>query len=109
CESEGPLPDASLQQRNLFEQEVAPLLRDDERAALFLVDAMRFEMGEELRELIGKQPGNTVRLSPSLAELPTVTEVGMNVIPPVARRGRLEVLIDKQRRVVGFDAGNFKV
>lgn len=110
CEHEGPLPDASLQQRHVFEQVVAPLLDPVERTALFLVDAMRYEMGQQLRELIGEQAATTVRLSPRLAELPTITEVGMNALVPTVSRGRLLVLLDgKRRRVEGFDAGGFQV
>jgi hypothetical protein len=110
CEEEGPLPDASLQQRHVFEQVVAPLLDGNERTALFLVDAMRYEMGQQLRELIGEQAGTTVRLSARLAELPTRTEIGMNVLVPTVQRGRLIPLFDgKRRRIEGFDAGGFKV
>jgi hypothetical protein len=109
CEEHGALPSASMQQRNVYEQVVAPLLGDDERVALFMVDALRFEMATHLQDLIGSPAGTNVRLSARLAELPTVTEVGMNVLAPVVQRGRLQVLLNKQRKVAGFDTGAFKV
>src|SRR5690606_890890 len=94
CEDQGPLPSPSTQQRNLFEQVVAPLLAEDERVALFVVDGMRFEMAMQLQDLIGSPTGTSVRLSARLAELPTVTEIGMNVLAPVVQRGRLHVVVD---------------
>jgi hypothetical protein len=110
CEDEGVLPGASLQQRNLFEQVVAPLLDDREHTALFLVDAMRYEMGQQLLAMIGQQAASSVRLSPRLAELPSVTEVGMNVLAAAGKAGRLHPLLDgKRRRMQGFDADGFQV
>ena len=74
-----------IQQRTLFDEVVKPLTQEPGTTAFFVVDALRFEMGEELfRELEGT-PATTALLRPRLAELPTVTEVGMNVLAPVAR------------------------
>lgn len=110
CEDESALPSASKQQRHVFEQVVAPLLRAGEKVAFFLIDALRFEMAVQLLELIGEPAGTTVRVMPWLAELPTVTSVGMNALAGVAQRGKLHPKFnDKQQRIDGFDAGGFSV
>ena len=110
CEQEGPLPNADLQQRNVFDKEVEPLLGERERTAFFLVDALRFEMAQQLVELIGAHAATSVRLSPRLAELPSITAVGMNALAPSVQRGRLTPLLDSARRnIEGFDAGGFVV
>ncbi len=103
CRAAGFLPDAGLQQRAVFEQVVQPLAAD-ERVALFLLDAFRFEMATELVEEL-KAPGTVVDLKPRLAELPTITSVGMNALAPVAQGGRLQVA----GTFGGFRTGEFTV
>lgn len=90
CQEHGFLPPAGLQQRNLFEQAVLPLLHGGEKVALFLIDAFRYEMAAELAEELAGG-GTAVDLKPRLAELPTITAVGMNALAPVAVAGRLTV------------------
>ena len=89
CKEHGFLPDPSLQQRQLFQDEVEPLIRDSQRCAVFLVDALRYEMAIELFRQLEDTPASNVQLKARLAELPTVTEVGMNVLAPVVFQGRL--------------------
>jgi hypothetical protein len=92
CRAHGALPDASLQQRNIFDRVVLPLVRDREKVAFFMIDAFRYEMAKDLEsELQGA--GVTVDLQARLAELPTVTEVGMNVLALAAPEGRLAPVI----------------
>lgn len=103
CRASGFLPDGSLQQRQIFDQVVQPLA-SDEKVAYFLLDAFRFEMATELLDDL-KAPGSVVELKPRLAELPTVTSVGMNVLAPVAQGGRLNVAPG----FTGFKTGEFTV
>jgi hypothetical protein len=103
CRANGFLPDASLQQRQVFDQVVQPLAAD-EKVAFFLLDAFRFEMATELLDDL-KAPGTVVELKPRLAELPTVTSVGMNVLAPVVQAGRLNVAAG----FGGFKTGEFTV
>jgi hypothetical protein len=103
CSRVGFLPDGALQQRNLFEQVVLPLAAD-ERVAYFLIDALRYEMATELVEDL-KAPGVVVDLKARLAELPSITAVGMNLLAPVTKGGRLEVAGDFD----GFRTGEFTV
>ena len=110
CEGLGALPTSQGQQRRIFEDVVRPLLDDNDKTVLFLVDALRFEMAQELLEQIGRPSRTNLRLSPRLAELPSVTEVGMNVLAPAAQAGKLRPVLDKkQRRFVGFQAAEFMV
>ena len=90
CKEHGFLPSSDLRQRNLFEQIVHPLTLTGEKVAVFLIDAFRYEMATELVEEL-KGTGTVVDLKPRLAELPTVTSVGMNVLAPVAQGDRLTV------------------
>ena len=97
CKEHGFLPSSDLQQRNLFEQVVHPLTLTGEKVAVFLIDAFRYEMATELVEEL-KGTGTVVDLKPRLAELPTVTSVGMNVLAPVAQGDRL----DRRRHLPGL-------
>ncbi|MBI2378662.1 MAG: BREX-6 system phosphatase PglZ [Deltaproteobacteria bacterium] len=104
CKEHGFLPPDSLQQRTLFEQVVVPLLATGEKVAFFMVDAFRYEMAVALVEDF-KTPGTVVDLKPRLAELPTVTTVGMNALAPVSQAGRLHVAGVFQ----GFKTGEYTV
>jgi hypothetical protein len=110
CQAEGFLPGAPLQQRTLFNDVVRPMTQEAGATAYFVVDALRFEMGEELYRQLADTPATTVALRPRLAELPTVTEVGMNVLAPVERNGRLQVsMASDTGGVQGFQTGEFRV
>ncbi len=107
CQSEGFLPSPALRQRTLFEEVVQPLTAQGP-TALFMVDALRFEMGQELFEAMAGARATEARLGHRLAELPSNTEVGMNVLAPVAQNGRLVPAV-RDGRFVGFSAGEFRV
>ena len=49
-------------------------------AAYIFVDAMRYEMGAELAERLGRT--NEVQLRPALAALPSITPIGMAALLP---------------------------
>ena len=116
CKEHGFLPTPGLQQRQLFAEEVEPLLRhaqnrESQRCAVFLVDALRYEMAIELFQQLQDTPASTVQLKARLAELPTVTEVGMNVLAPVVSQGRLSPSLSSNDggAIQGFRAGEFLV
>ncbi len=108
CERHGFLPSAERQQRTFYDQVVQPLVSSEAATALFLVDALRFEMAAELVDELAAN-GAQVRLEARLAELPTITPVGMNALAPVARAGRLQPRVDRRRRFAGFRTGEFTV
>lgn len=107
CKKRGALPDRSLRQRAIYEEVVQPLLDQGGKVGLFLVDALRFEMAQALHDELRKEKV-PVSLGARLAELPTITDVGMNALAPVAREGRLEPVI-KEQAIKGFRAGEFAV
>ncbi len=105
CDDHGFLPEPSLQQRTLYDQVVHPLVqRNKGLVAYFLVDGLRYEMAAELSGRLLKS-GLTQRLTPRLAELPSVTKVGMNVLAPVSRDGHLTV----NGAFAGFKSGEYVV
>ncbi len=104
CKKQGFLPESSLQQRALFEEVVRPLAEDPGTTAYFCVDALRFEMGKQLLDSIVKEGGGKAQLLPRFAELPTLTEVGMNVLAPVSQDGRLQPELNA-KGIQGFRAG----
>ncbi|MCU0565449.1 MAG: BREX-6 system phosphatase PglZ [Oculatellaceae cyanobacterium Prado106] len=106
CEQEGFLPGSDLQQRSLYEQIVHPLTQSNAKVAYFLIDAFRYEMATELiPELEGA--GTTVTLKARYAELPTLTAVGMNVLAPVNKSGRL--VLASGECFKGFKTGEYTV
>ncbi len=104
CVQQGFLPESSWQQRTLYEQVVHPLTQKGKPVAYFMVDGLRYEMAAELAQRLNKQ-GLVQDLRARLAELPSVTKVGMNVLAPVCREGRLKV----HGKFGGFRAGEFVV
>jgi hypothetical protein len=112
CRAQGFLPDTAYQQRYLFDEVVRPLTREPGTTAYFVVDALRYEMGEELYRQLVDTPASTVQLKARLAELPTVTAVGMNVLAPVVVNGRLSPVMSNESsgsKITGFLAGEFRV
>jgi hypothetical protein len=111
CRTHGFLPAASRQQRTIFEDVVKPMAQEAGTTAYFIIDALRFEMGHELYQQLVDTPATTAQLKPRLAELPTVTEVGMNVLAPVVSNGRLRPSLSSNDggSVLGFSTGEFRV
>lgn len=108
CRTHGFLPEAALQQRHLFDEVVRPMTQETGITAYFVVDALRFEMAEELYRALEDTPATTIHLQPRLAELPTVTEVGMNVLAPVVSHGKLLPSLSNGK-IQGFASGEFRV
>jgi len=71
-------------QSEVFSSHVGPRCRQGKTAYL-LVDALRYEMARELVEGLGD--GFDVQLVPAVAQLPTITDVGMSAIMPNAEKG----------------------
>ncbi|BFL81974.1 hypothetical protein LFREDSHE_04240 [Shewanella baltica] len=73
--------------------------------AVFFVDALRYELGhelvKELQTICGKKP----KVFNMLAELPTITAVGMNALIPVVENSKLTPIYDKKRFITGFQGG----
>lgn len=109
CRAHGFLPGRALQQRAIFEDVVRPLTESGV-TAYFMVDALRYEMGEELMKRLGELPATTVQLKARLAELPSITEIGMNALAPVERSGRMvSSMKSDDSGIQGFHSGEFRV
>lgn len=67
--------------RELTGQLVQPALQAGQRIAYFLVDALRFELAQEVASLLTEQ-GATVQVQPYCAQLPTSTPIGMSALLP---------------------------
>ena len=108
CERVGFVPTESLQQRHIFEQVVEPWTYGAEKTAVVMVDALRYEMAEALRADLD-DVGTAIHLDGRLAELPTVTAVGMNALAPVTdSAGRLQPII-RDGKFKGFETSVFQV
>ncbi|MFN3151820.1 BREX-6 system phosphatase PglZ [Bremerella sp.] len=108
CSSQGFLPPPKYRQRDFFDQVVVPLCQGDESVAVFAVDAFRFEMATELFAEIESARATTAHLNARLAELPTVTSVGMNALAPVNHNGKMRPKV-KGSNIQGFHTGQFQV
>lgn len=110
CRAEGFLPPPELRQRGVVDGALRPQL--DEPTAYFVVDALRYEMGAVLRDALSGGGEELLRLEARLAELPTVTEVGMNVL---ALAGSGEAKLEPELsdtdggKIQGFRMGSFRV
>jgi hypothetical protein len=104
CVSHGYLPEPHLQQRTLYEQEVHPRTQNNSTVAFFLVDALRYEMASELANSLAEKE-STIHLKSRLAELPSITSVGMNVLAPVSQGGKLTL----EGAFKGFRVGEYTV
>ncbi len=108
CSTHGFLPPPELQQRNLFDQVVSPMMDAKATTALFVIDAFRYEMAAELMQHMTGERLTSPRLDARLAELPTDTSVGMNALAPVVRDGRMKPQITNGK-IGGFHAGEYRV
>ena len=72
------------------------------KTAYLLVDALRYEMAQELIEGLGDE--FDIALGPAIAQLPTITEVGMAALQPGADQGM--ELVDAGGGRVGIQIGN---
>jgi hypothetical protein len=88
---------SSLQQTHIFSEVVSSWPKP---VAYFLVDALRFEMGVELRERLPKTAEVSVR--PAMGSLPSITPIGMAALLPgasgsfsvIAQNGKLGACIE---------------
>lgn len=77
-----PLP-GMLSNTQVFDQRVVPPLKQNGyRVAYFMVDALRYELGVALEKQLADD--GSIELQPALAQLPSVTPVGMASLLPGA-------------------------
>jgi hypothetical protein len=71
-------------QVQVFGRHVAPALQAGERVAYFLMDALRFEMGKDLGQMLETLKLGTVRVEATATVVPTTTPFGMAALLPGA-------------------------
>ena len=82
-ESNGWPPIGRMAHADIFDQKLAPKLKDaGSRIAFILVDSLRYELGVALEKEISEN--DPVELQPAFAQLPTTTLVGMASLLPGA-------------------------
>ena len=108
CDINGFLPKEALQQRYFFNNWVKPMLQRKKKTAILFADALRFELGKELVRELGSICTRQ-DISPMLAELPTITAVGMNALVPVVKDAKVTPLFDKNNVIAGFQGGERQV
>jgi hypothetical protein len=79
-----------LQQRDIFEKLVKPLLGDG-KVAYVWVDALRFEMARELCRLL--KDDFELEIQPAIGTIPTITEIGMAALLPKANESAKVVAV----------------
>ncbi|MCL4264721.1 MAG: PglZ domain-containing protein [Anaerolineae bacterium] len=88
-EKSGWPPPGRLANASVFDKLVAPKLQESgRRVALFLIDALRYELGVELHKQLTEE--GQVELQVAFAALPSVTPVGMaSLLPGASQNLRL--------------------
>jgi hypothetical protein len=100
-ESSGWPPAGMLSNADVFDRLVAPKLQESgRRVAYVLVDALRYELGVALEKQLLED--GQVELQPALAQLPTVTPVGMaSLLPEAGKKLRLAKKNDEMLVMLG--------
>lgn len=100
-EKTGWPPVGRLANADVFDKLVAPKLQESgRRVALFLIDALRYELGVELHKQLVDE--GQVELQPAYAQLPSVTPVGMASLLPGAGQ-HLRLTKEKDRMLPMLD------
>ena len=84
-EKSGWPPLGQLSNADLFDNQIAPKLqKSGYRVAYFMIDSLRYELGVALKKQLAED--DVVDLTPAVAQLPSVTNVGMASLLPEADR-----------------------
>lgn len=85
-----------IRNSEVFDRFVAPLLRERQRVAFLMVDALRYELAVELDNELSSNMETDI--TPICAQLPTVTSVGMAALMPGAD-GNFKLVKDNETLV----------
>lgn len=69
-------------QKDFFEHWVLPFLRKDNKVCVIISDAMRYEIGVELLNMVRQEDRYSAKLEPALSMLPSYTQLGMAALLP---------------------------
>jgi hypothetical protein len=106
-EAEGRWPSQALPAQDAFWAQAIGELKRGRRVAIMFVDALRYELGQELREALeSENAGDRRQLTARLAAIPTVTPIGMAALLPGG--DRRQVAYSDDWEVTIEDSGNLK-
>lgn len=75
----GKLP----KQANFYKENIEPIMqKESTRVFVIISDALRFDAGAELRELLDVRANGSATISPLVANMPTYTQLGMASLLP---------------------------
>ena len=92
-----------MHQDEVYRQQVRQRATAEGKTAYVLVDALRYEIGQELLEGLGDGFDSVLR--PAIAQLPTITEVDMAALMPTAAEGGME-MVDVGAGKVGIEVAD---
>ena len=106
-EAEGRWPSEALPAQDAFWAQAIGELKKGRRLAIVFVDALRYELGQELQEALeSENAGNRRQLTARLAAIPTVTPIGMAALLPGG--DRRQVAYGDDWEITIADSGNLK-
>jgi hypothetical protein len=90
-------PMGKLSNADLFESKIAPKLQESgHKVAFFMIDSLRYELGVALEQQLAED--DAVELIPALAQLPSITSVGMASLLPEA--GKILTLSKEDNKII---------
>lgn len=90
------IPDLTMQ-RGFYTQWVEPFVSKDRKIVVIISDAMRYEIGEELRTRIVQEDRYIAEIEPAISMLPSYTQLGMAALLP---NNELEIVDDDSSTVL---------
>ena len=87
-----------VSQSEFFDRHIREYLGTKNKVAVIISDALRYEIAQELMEVIEKEEGYTAEIEPMLSALPTYTQLGMAALLP---HQKLTILGDGNAQVDG--------
>jgi len=107
AEAAWPPQGEALPPQDGFWAEVQDLLKPGQRVAVMFVDALRYELAQELLESLNEEEaGDRRELGARLAAIPTITPIGMTALLPGGERRQVAYRDDWE--VIIGDSGNLK-
>ena len=102
-----PVEGEGLPSQDGFWADVADALEPGQRVGVMFVDALRYELAQELCEMLeAEDAGDQRELTARLAAIPTVTPIGMTALLPGGDRRRVAYANDWEITIE--DSGNLK-
>lgn len=83
------------QQKNFYKDFVSPFVKNEDRIFVIISDALRYEAGRELAELLNKELRGSTEIDTMLGVVPSYTKLGMASLLP-----RKDIEIDEKGNIL---------